>query len=188
MSRYSHRNGFANLHPEQWTKTNVHDGFNKSRKLQKDETLKLHINAEVEINDHGNDLDDIKVFSKYLNIEINIFDSEQLNKLIFTANKGANDKIYLLKTRNHFGVIKSMTAFLDAPYYCHECKKVYTRKNKHKCTSKCLSCFSYKKGDGCKGDEILCIKCNRKFYGKTCFKITLLIDQKILKRIQCVIE
>ena len=31
---------YANLKTESWTKSQVHDGFNKSRKLQKDQALK----------------------------------------------------------------------------------------------------------------------------------------------------
>ena len=131
----------ANLHPEKWTKTQLHDGFNKSRKLQKEQAMKLHEEAHVEINDYGNDLSDIEKFAKHLGIEINIIDVEQFNSIIYTANKGSEDKVYLLKTRNHFDVIKSLTAFYDTPYYCHECKKAYTKRDKHKCPSKCLSCF-----------------------------------------------
>ena len=160
----------ANLHPEKWTKTQLHDGFNKSRKLQNVQATKLHEEAHVEINDYGNDLSDIEKFGKHLGIEINIIDAEQFNSIIYTANKGSEDKIYLLKTRNHFDVIKSLTAFYDSPYYCHECKKVYTKRDKHKCPSKCLSCFTYAKERKCDGKEIVCEKCNRKFFGKRCFK------------------
>ena len=160
----------ANLHTEKWTKTQLHDGFNKSRKLQKVQAMKLHEEAQVEINDYGNDLSDVEVFAKHLSIEINIIDAEQFNNIIYTANKGAEDKIYLLKTRNHFDVIKSMTAFYDSPYYCHECKKTYTKRDKHKCLSKCLSCFTYAKDSKCEGNEIVRLKCNRKFFGKRCFK------------------
>ena len=160
----------ANLHPEKWTKTQLHDGFNKSRKLQKEQAMKLHEEAHVEINDYGNDLSDIEKFAKHLGIEINIIDVEQFNSIIYTANKGSEDKVYLLKTRNHFDVIKSLTAFYDTPYYCHECKKVYTKRDKHKCPSKCLSCFTYAKERKCDGKEIVCEKCNRKFFGKRCFK------------------
>ena len=35
----------ANMHPEKWTKTQLHDGFNKSRKLQKEQAMKLHEEA-----------------------------------------------------------------------------------------------------------------------------------------------
>ena len=114
---------YANLRPESWTKTQIQDGFNKSRKLEKDQALKFHEAANVEINDYGNDLNDVNTFAKHSGLETNIIDSEQFNEIIYTANKGGNDKIYLHKTRNHFDVIKSMTAFYDVPYYCHECKK-----------------------------------------------------------------
>ena len=160
----------ANLQPEKWTKTQLHDGFNKSRKLQKEQAMKLHEEANVEINDYGNDLSDIEKFAKHLGIEINIIDDEQFNSIVHTANKGSEDKVYLLKTRNHFDVIKSLTAFYDTPYYCHECKKAYTKRDKHKCPSECLSCFTYTKDTKCEGKEIICEKCNRKFFGKRCFK------------------
>ena len=160
----------ANLHSERWTKTQLHDGFNKSRKLQKKEAMKLHEEANVEINDYGNDLSDIEKFTKHLGIEINRIHAEQFNSIVHTANKGSEDKIYLLKTRNHFDVIKSLTAFYDRPYYCHKCKKAYTKRDKHKCPSKCLSCFTFTKDIKCEGKEIVCEKCNRKFFSKRCFK------------------
>ena len=169
----------ANLQPEKWTKTQLHDGFNKSRKLQKEQAMKLHEEAHVEINDYGNDLSDIEKFAKHLGIEINIIDAEQFNNIIYTANKGSEDKVYLLKTRNHFDVIKSLTAFYNTPYYCHECKKAYTKRDKHKCPSKCLSCFTYTKDTKCEGKEIICEKCNRKFFGKRCFKNHLKNRSKI---------
>ena len=160
----------ANLQPEKWTKAQLKNGFNASRKLQKDEAMKLHKEANVEINEYGNDLADVEKFAKHLNIEINIIDSEQFNKIIYIANKNSKDKIYLLKERNHFNVIKSLTAFCDTPYFCHMCKKSYTKKNKHRCKSKCLSCFTYNKATKCEGKEIVCEKCNRKFFGNRCFK------------------
>ena len=128
--------------------------------------LTLHEEAQVEINNYVNDLSDIETFAKHLGIEINIIDAERFNSIIYTANIGSEDKIYLLKTRNHFNVIKSLTAFYDTPYYCHECKKSYTKRDKHKCTSKCLSCFTYAKDKKCEGNKIICEKCNRKFFGK----------------------
>ena len=156
----------ANLHPERWSKTQLKNGFNSSRKLQRDQAMKLHEDANVEINDYGNDLSDTEKFAKHLGIEINIIDAEQFNSIIYTANKGSEGKIYLLKNRNHFDSIKSLTAFYDTPYYCHECKKAYTKRDKRKC----LSCFTYAKDIKCEGTEITCEKCNRKFFGKRCFK------------------
>ena len=160
----------ANLRPERWSNTQLKNGFNSSRKLQRLQAMKLHEDAHVEINNYGNDLSDIETFAKHLDIEINVINAEQSNSIIYTANKCSKDKIYLLKTKNHFDVIKSLTAFYDAPYYCHECKKAYTKRDKHKCPSKCLSCFTYAKDRKCEGNEIVCEKCNRKFFGKRCFK------------------
>ena len=128
--------------------------------------MKLHEETNVKINDYGNDLSDVESFAKHLEIEINIIDAEQCNSIVYTANKGHEDKIYLLKTRNHFDVIKSLTAFYDTTYFCHECKKG----DKHKCPAKCLNCFTNAKGKKCEGNEIICKKCNRKFFSKRCFK------------------
>ena len=160
----------ANLRPERWSNTQLKNGFNSSRKLQRLQAMKLHEDAHVEINDYGNDLSDIETFAKHLDIEINVINAEQFNNIIYTANKCSEDKIHLLKTRNHFDVIKSLTAFYDTPYYCHECKKAYIKRDKHKCPSKCLSCFTYTKDTKCEGKEIICEKCNRKFFGMRCFK------------------
>ena len=178
----------ANLHSERWTKTQLHDGFNKLRKRQKEEAMKLHEEANVEINDYGNDLSDIEKFAKHLGIEINIINAEQFNSIVYTANKGSEDKIYLLKTRNHFDVIKSLTGFYDTPYYCHECKKSYTKRDKHKCPSKCLSCFTYAKERKCEGKEIVCEKCNRKFFGKRCFKNHLKNRSKVEDKMDIVCD
>ena len=117
----------ANLKPERWTKTQIQNGFNKSRRLQRVQALKLHEDANVDINDYGNNLGDVESFTKHLDIEINIIDSEQFNSIVYMANKGSKDKIYLYKTSNHFDVIKSLTASYDCPYYCYECKKAYTK-------------------------------------------------------------
>ena len=162
---------YANLHPENYTTTQLKDGFNKSRKLQEIQDKELHNNANVEINEYGNSLEDVNSFASHLDIEINIIDSEQFNEIIYTSNNGKTDKIYLYKTRNHFDVIKSMTAFLDVAYYCHSCKKAYTRRDKHKCPQKCLSCFEYfPDGNKCDGKTVYCKHCNRVFHGNSCFK------------------
>lgn len=49
-------------------------------------------------------------------------------------------------------------------------KKRYTKRDKHKCPSKCLSCFTFIKSKKCEGKEIIYEKCNRKSYGEQCFK------------------
>ena len=128
---------------------------------------------------YGNDLSDVETFAKHLGIEINIIDVEQFNSIaVYTANKGSKDKIYLLKTRNRFDVIKSLTAFYDSPYYCHDCKKAYTKRDKHKCPSKCLFCFTYAKDKKSQGNKITSSKSNRKSLVRGALKITSKIDRR----------
>ena len=155
------------------------DSTKDSRKLQNKQALKIHEEAQVEINDYGNDLSDIETFAKHLGIEINIIDAEQFNSIVYTANKGRKDKIYLLKTRNHFDIIKSLTAFYDKTYYCHECKKAYTKRDKHKCPSKCLSCFTYAKDKKCNGKEIVCQSAAGSSLARGVLRITLKIDLRL---------
>lgn len=45
-------------------KIQLQDGFNKSRKLQKDLALKLQEEASVEINEYENDLGDVNCICK----------------------------------------------------------------------------------------------------------------------------
>ena len=47
----------------------------------KKQALKLHEEAQVKINDYGNELSDIETFAKHLGIEINIIDAEQFNSI-----------------------------------------------------------------------------------------------------------
>ena len=44
---------YANLRPKEWTKTQLLDGFNRYRKLQRDQAMKLHEDANLKINDYG---------------------------------------------------------------------------------------------------------------------------------------
>ena len=40
-------------------------------------------------------------------------------------------------------------------YYCHECNITYSKRDKHKCSSKCLSCFTFNKNKICNRNEII---------------------------------
>lgn len=97
----------ANINKEKWSKTQLQDGFNKSRRLQAEEAQKLHREAGVEINDNGNDLDDVQQFANHLGIQINIIDADYFNEIIYTStNEPECDKmIYLYKNKNHYDVI-----------------------------------------------------------------------------------
>ena len=159
----------ANINKTKWTKSQVYNGFNKSRKLQKDEALKLHEEANVEINNFGSTLEDVKTFAEHLNVQINIVDGDQFNTIILSTEE-VGDMIYLYKNGNHFDVITSMPGFLCKAYYCHTCKKSYKKRDCHKCPSKCIACFKYfPDGIKCSGDLINCNSCHRSFFGQDCF-------------------
>ena len=159
----------ANINKSKWTKSQIKNGFNGSRKLQEDEARKLHEEAGVEINEFGNDLEDVNVFAKHLGIQINIVDADYFNEIIYTSEGESTDGkiIYLYKNKNHYDVITSMPGFLGKNYYCHTCKESYTRRDKHKCPTKCLACFKY--DSNCSGSGITCDDCNRIFLGQKCF-------------------
>ena len=161
----------ANINKTQWTTSQLSYGFNRSKKLQKKMAEKLHEEAGVEINEFGSTLEDVIKFANHLKIQINIVDFENFNELLLTTeNEHNNQMIYLLKNKNHFDVITSMTGFLCKSYYCHTCKKTYKRLNCHKCPRKCIACFKYfKDGNLCSGEIIECQDCNRSFFGEECF-------------------
>ena len=152
-----------------WTKSQLNNGFKKSRELQEDEARKLHEEAGVGVSDHGSTLEDVDTFARHLGVQINVVDADYFNEIIYTTEQDSVDgkMIYLHKNKNHFDVITSMTGFLGKSYYCHTCKVSYKRRNCHKCPTKCLSCF--KSDSDCSGEEITCRDCNRTFVGQKCF-------------------
>ena len=113
----------ANLNKDKWTKSQISNGFNKSRVLQETEALKLHEDAGVLISDHGNTLEDVNTFANHLGVQINVVDTDYFNEIVPTANPDSSSIIYLHKDKNHYDVITSMPAFLAKDYYCHTCKK-----------------------------------------------------------------
>ena len=77
----------ANINKSKWTKSQLSDGFNKSRKLQEKEALKLHEEAGVGINDLGSTLEDVNVFAKHLGVQINIVDADYFNEITHTRQE-----------------------------------------------------------------------------------------------------
>ena len=44
--------------------------------------MKLHEEANVEINDYGNNLSDVETFAEHIGIEINIIVAQQFNSIV----------------------------------------------------------------------------------------------------------
>ena len=87
----------ANNNKAIWTKSQIKNGFNDSRKLQEIEALKLHGAADVEIFDFKNTLEDVDTIAKHLGIQINIVDVDYFNEIIHSTGNG--DMIYLICTK-----------------------------------------------------------------------------------------
>ena len=105
--------------------------------------MKVHEEAKVEINDHGNDLADLDTFARHLNVEINIIDSEAFNTIIYTSNKGKKEKHLPIEIEKPLRRHQINDRIYDVPYFCSECKKAYTKRDKYKRPSKCLPCLTY---------------------------------------------
>ena len=95
----------ANLNKDKWTTSQLKNGFNKSRCLQGSEAKKLQEDAGVPISGHGCTLEDVNTFAKQLGVQISVVNTDYFNKIIHTANPGADKNIYLHKNKNHYDVI-----------------------------------------------------------------------------------
>lgn len=132
----------ANLNNSVWTNSQIKNGFSRSRKLQQLEAEKLYAAAGVEINDCGNTLEDVKKFALHLGIQLNIVDADQFD-IFMAGDLRDGGVVYLLKSKNHYDVITSMSGFLSKAYYWHTCKVFYSRRNTHKYESKYKCCFNF---------------------------------------------
>lgn len=163
---------FANINPLGiWSKNQISNGFNRSRKLQTTEALKLHERSGVEINEYGQTFEDLELFAETCKVQIIVLDADYENACVFLSKDYTDTpemRIYLLKTGNHFDVIKSITGFLGRAYFCGDCQKPYTHKNSHVCASACKSCFGGMEGT-CEGEPLECEDCKRLFFGRACF-------------------
>ena len=123
------------------------------RKLQTVLAKALHIIYNISIKPGGNDFEDVKLFEERLGIEIQMFNLE--SRQIY---KGTDKpvKVYILMSENHFDVISNIDGF----------KCVNDRNEKAK-----LKCKACKAPAKCSVNEsqVTCDKCNKYFYGKTCY-------------------
>ena len=137
---------------------------------------KKHKDHQNQLENHQNH-QNLEQMENFLDFDHDIFQAENqtLEKVKIISVQSRQNK----KIKSFTNEIKSLTAFYDSPYYCDECKKGYIKGDKHKCPSKCLSCFTCTKNKKCEGDEIICKTCNRKFFGKRCFKNHLKSRSKV---------
>ena len=136
-------------------------------RAQQIRAMELHANANVPLGPCG--LEEVDLFQKHLTTyEINIVSGNHDNAIIYPSQPSTDKTpIYLYLHDNHYDVITSMTGFLSRSYYCHKCRRAYSKKLDHLCPGMCKSCRSYE----CYTVEPMhCDECKRTFKSRACYE------------------
>ena len=139
------------------------------RPAQQMKAMELHRVANVPFGPCS--LPEVDLFQKYLtNYEINVVSGNHNDSIIYPPKPSDNNNvtpIYLYLHDNHYDVITSMPGFLSTSYFCHKCKKSYSKNSDHLCDAMCGSCRSY----DCviDGNGMVCNECERWFKSKDCY-------------------
>ena len=144
------------------------------RKIQTTLTLELYNNAGIP--QEIGDISVIEEFEKYLDCCISVIDRDAHLNIIYEGDLTKEFKVYLYKQGNHFDFINSnkVAGFFGKSFFCNKCNKTYSRKNEHRCVSKCNICCSAE--CDCVGidfkthkDWTGCNDCNMNFPSSICF-------------------
>ena len=138
--------------------------------MQRERAFDLHEAANVPLGPCG--LKEVGLFQQYLvNYQIIVVSGDQNNAIIYPlqprTNPNPEKSIYLYYQANHFDVITSLPAFLNAHYFCHTCYKPYDVTTDHLCKGMCRSC----RGFGCviQDNGMTCNECDRLFKNQACY-------------------
>ena len=133
--------------------------------IQLQRAMDLHRAAGVPLGLCG--LDEVKLFQAYLtNYEITVISGDHDNSIIYPPEPGDRQPIYLYYQNKHFDIITKMPGFLAVCYFCHKCRKTYSKTTDHVCPAMCKSCRSYE----CVFEQWLdCDECKRKFKSRACY-------------------
>ena len=137
-------------------------------RAQQVKAIELHAKAKVPMGPSCG-LEEVDMFQKHLTeYEINIVSGNHDNAIIYPSQPSTDKTpIYLFLHDNHYDVITSMTGFLSKSYYCHKCRRAYTKKLDHLCPGMCKSCRSYE----CYTVEPMhCDQCKRTFKSRACYE------------------
>lgn len=114
-------------------------------------------------------------FQRVLNPEYRLVIYRGIRKTagMIYAGQPAKKTLYLYLTESgHFNVIKNVSAFMCAKYFCGKCLEVYNDPRTHDCCDTCYDCFSQKcdRNDASKRDPRICTDCNMTFLTEHCFQ------------------
>ena len=142
-----------------------HQIIDSRGRIQLQRAFNLHRAANVPLDLCG--LDEVKQFQAYLtNYEITILSGDHGDSIIYIAEPGDKQPLYLYYHNKHFDVITKMPGFLAVSYFCHKCRKTYNNALDHMCPAMCKSCRSFE----CVFEQwIECDECERKFKSRACY-------------------
>ena len=153
----------------------VYDSIRRGGKLQRNEAILLHNQAEVPVGGCG--IGEVVKFQEYLKDRYRLIVCYAGCRFKCEAFAPAGKpEIYLLHVDDHYHLITSLAGFLGTAYVCTHCLKGYDHEGQHKCTDNpdfCTSCRQEKCEDHLNQKEdagIYCPDCNLMFKGPTCFQ------------------
>lgn len=140
------------------------DSIRRGYELQQIMAIDLHKKAKVPLTRCG--MEEVKQFQAILpTYQIHVLSKEHFNAVIYEGPEGGIP-IYLYCHDRHFDVITKMAGFLNRSYFCQQCKKGYTNKEKHSCNNPCVYCYHLHEDNS--ENWQYCTDCNRYFQNKTC--------------------
>ena len=140
------------------------------------ESIQLHENLGIEIEDRPYSLKDVKRFQdKMPDYQIIVVEKDITNEVVFLGPM-ADKKIVIFHENYHYDHISDVNKYFPKDYkLCFECGKTYHRNRPHmKCIKMCHICH----GLECDSDERInaqdfdwkkCLDCNRIFVSEKCY-------------------
>lgn len=153
--------------------------FRKGRKIQKEQALLLHHEANVPFGPCGyEELVKFTMAPSLYGYQLLLVDATR-GYSVTSFGPPQEKQIVLLYDNQHYDVIRALPGFFGTSYFCARCLKSYNDKGKHACTNNpehCSSCMQ----TGCsnyteskcrhQSPAIPCGFCKRMFYGDVCMQ------------------
>ena len=128
----------------------------------------LHIAANVPLGPCG--LSEVALFQKHLtSYEITVVSGINDNSIIYPPQPSTDRNItpvYLHLHNGHYDVITTISGFLNRSYFCHICRRAYSKKFDHMCPDMSKLCARF---DCIPGVTVKCKECDRTFKSQTCY-------------------
>ena len=153
--------------------------FKNGRKLQKEQALLLHHDANVPFGPCGyEELTQFSLAPSLFDYQIVLVDADRAFHITGFGPPNPDKQLILLHEKGHYDVITTLKGFLGKSYVCAHCFKGYDNVGKHRCKIelKCSCCLQPNCPDfhqayprALKATQ-RCHECGRDFFGDLCFQ------------------